>query len=271
MKCEHIEVLFLDYLNNTLDSRTQQEVEAHLATCEKCKKELANIENLWNSLSSVPEEDPPPIVRDRFYAMLEAYKQGLQQAAAHTPWYKKLEQWLGKWWPQQPAVQFALSMVVLLIGVLIGTGVQYMRPEAREISTLRTEVSDMRQMVTLSMLEKSSPSERIRGVNISTMVQKPGESLLDALLNTLNSDPNINVRLAAVDALYIFRDQQGVRASLIESLAGQDSPLVQIATIDLLVLMQEKKSLDALRALTQQQNIIPEVKNRAEWGIQQLI
>jgi HEAT repeat protein len=91
------------------------------------------------------------------------------------------------------------------------------------------------------------------------------------LVNTLNTDPNINVRLAAVEALYLFRNQPGVRDNLTNSLALQDSPLVQVALIDLLVEIREQRASEALKALIKNEKLNPDVKKLAEQGIKQLI
>jgi HEAT repeat protein len=106
---------------------------------------------------------------------------------------------------------------------------------------------------------------------VSREAEKTDASVLDALLNTLNGDPSTNVRLAAVDALYIFRDQPRVREALVQLLERQKSPLVQISIIDLLVEIREQKAMDALRFLIQNERTNPSVREHAEWGIRQLI
>jgi hypothetical protein len=62
-----------------------------------------------------------------------------------------------------------------------------------------------------------------------------------------------------------------VRQGLIQSLSRQTSPLVQIALIDLIVELREKRATEALKELMTAEKINNEVKLRAEWGIQQLL
>jgi len=57
----------------------------------------------------------------------------------------------------------------------------------------------------------------------------------------------------------------------VRSLERQSSPLVQISIIDLLVEIREQKALKALRFLTRNENANRHVRERAEWGIHQLI
>jgi hypothetical protein len=108
-------------------------------------------------------------------------------------------------------------------------------------------------------------------VQYSTRVIQPSETLLEALLETLRSDPSVNVRLAAVEALYLFSDRPGVREALIGALSEEASPLMQIAIIDLLVAVREKRALDALRLLMKDQETDPTVKEHARERIEELI
>jgi HEAT repeats len=90
------------------------------------------------------------------------------------------------------------------------------------------------------------------------------------LLHTLRLDPSVDVRLAALDALRRDARQPQVRAGLMDSLQAQQSPLVQIALIDLLVELRESDAATQLRKFQQTPDLNPAVKQRAQWGIQQL-
>jgi len=81
-----------------------------------------------------------------------------------------------------------------------------------------------------------------------------------ALFKTLNEDSNVNVRLAALEALKPYVADDTVRQQLIASIAYQRSPLVQLALADLMVAIQEKKSVDALRKVLDNYNTPSEVK-----------
>ena len=128
----------------------------------------------------------------------------------------------------------------------------------------------MRQMVALSLLQQQSASERLKGVSWSNQLDQPGAEVLSALLGTLMHDPNVNVRLASIDALKKFGETQWVRRGVLQALEEQASPLVQIALIDLVVEMQAKESVDTLRRLTKNTALHEAVRKRAEWGIERL-
>ena len=140
-----------------------------------------------------------------------------------------------------------------------------------KIERLSREVDNLQQQMTLSLLSQPSASARLQGISLTSRVQEPDPSLIAALLDTLDNDPSVNVRLSAVDALYLFSGREEVRTALTASLARQTSPLVQIALIDLLVSLKEKQAATALKKLLNDKKIIPEVQQRAQLGISKII
>jgi HEAT repeat protein len=93
---------------------------------------------------------------------------------------------------------------------------------------------------------------------------------LSALITTLNRDPNINVRLASLDALEKFASNGTVRKALVDSLSMQNSPLVQIALIDALVHMRDTEAAKPLQRLSRDAAVNVSVRQRAEWGFEKL-
>ena len=77
----------------------------------------------------------------------------------------------------------------------------------------------------LNMLEKESTSERLKAVNLTQGMDNASEKVVEALLQTLNNDPNVNVRLSALEALFPYASNPKVREGLIQSISQQESPL----------------------------------------------
>jgi HEAT repeat protein len=128
----------------------------------------------------------------------------------------------------------------------------------------------MRQALSASLLTRPSPSDRIQGINTSARLKQPDPTTLGLLLRTLDEDPSLNVRLAAVDALFLFSGQPRVREGIVASLAKQTSPILQVALIDLLVEIRETRAATALKSLVGNDKSAPEVRKRAELGIKEL-
>ncbi len=270
MICQQAKDLLPDYWLGSIDAAARAELEAHLASCASCREETVGLQTIWNKLGALPNAQPSETTRARFYAMLDAYQQGLHQNQA--PLLRDvINGWLERWWPKQPAFQFAFAAMCLLLGLLLGNRFNAPPRENGELVTLRNELHSMRELMTLTLLRQESPSERLQGVSWVENMANPDNELLSALLHRLDYDPNVNVRLAAVDALYLFVHQPVVRQGLLQSLSRQTSPLVQIRLIDLIVEMREKQAAAALQQLLGNEKINADVKQRAEWGIQQLL
>jgi hypothetical protein len=270
MNCKQIEEKFLDFLTGDLDQKSKEEIQAHLASCASCREELESLSAIWTKLGVLQEERPSNGLRTRFYSMLESYKQDLEREKPAVRFKKFFEGWTASWWPRRPAFQFSLSLALLVIGLSIGYLLNAGSRGNGEIVQLREEVHNMQQMVAVSLLEQRSPVDRLKGVSWSSRVERPNQGTLEKLLHTLNNDPNVNVRLSVVDALYLFYGNPIVKEGLIRSLSEQTSPLVQVAIIDLIINMRERKAIESLKNLIQTEQLDPEVKQHAESGIQML-
>jgi len=135
---------------------------------------------------------------------------------------------------------------------------------------LREELRGMRQMVTLSLLQQQSASERLKGVTSSSQIEQPGREVVSALIETLRNDSNVNVRLASVDALRRFGGRETVRRDVVAALPQQDSPLVQIALIDFLLEAQGPDAAMTLRRIAEDMMFDKAVRARAERGLRQV-
>ena len=135
---------------------------------------------------------------------------------------------------------------------------------------MRGELRDLREMITLSLMQQQSASNRLKGVSWSGQIDRPSSEVVAALLDTLMHDSNVNVRLATIDALERFASQDVVRRGTIQAVDRQVSPLVQIALIDFMVKVNERESIATLRRLSQDPQTNDAVRARAAWGLQQL-
>jgi HEAT repeat protein len=130
----------------------------------------------------------------------------------------------------------------------------------------------MREMVAMTLLQQDSAIGRLQGVSWSHQLERPSDQVLTTLLDTLRHDPNVNVRLASIDALRAFATVDSVRTGLVDALSSKttNSPLVQIALIDTLTDIRERRSVSALRTLADDQKQNEAVRQRARRGLQQL-
>jgi hypothetical protein len=270
MKCDEVREQLPDYWTSALDEIAIAQMQAHLASCRACRAEAETLGVIWKKLGAIPEEKPGRALRARFETTLEAYVQGLRQAERGPSTREKLDQWLDGWWPRQPAFQFGFALAFLAMGLLVGYTLTQNSRGGAEVARLREEVRNTRQLVALSLMQQQSASERLRGVDYSNRISQPDPQVLSALLHAVNYDQNVNVRLAALDALRPSAANTTVRRGLVESVDRQQSPLVQIALIDLLVDIREREASDSLKELAQEAGLNPDVRERAQWALERL-
>ena len=269
--CKQIINIMPDFIAGNLDPVEQDKFQRHLNDCPICKAEVESISGIWQKMEKIPEEKPAPALKIRFDNMLEAYKQGQKQAHQPVNFKATLSSLFEKLILPKPAFQFAGSLIFLLIGLTLGYFLHPVLSNENNVSELREEISNMQQIVSLTLLKQDSASDRLQGVMYGSKIAGESSNILSELMNTLNNDSNVNVRLAAVNALYLYRNNSQIKQGLINSLSVQESPLVQIALVDLLSEIKEEKALNALEELIKRNHLNPEVKKRAELGINHLL
>lgn len=229
-------------------------------------------ELLWQRMGDVPTPAPRPEMRMQFYAMLDSFKQ--TEAAKTQPVWKQVLESFKQRWSAGLVAQLAYGLVLLSIGVAAGFWLQ--RPKnqnvayQQRIDTLSVQVQEMRQMMMLSLLENPSATERLRAVGFTKDIPDADSHVIDALLMTLNNDSNVNVRLVTLEALADLAHDARVREGLVQSLNRQESPLVQVALADVMVKLQEKRSLKPLRQLLRQPGTNDLVKSKLAQTIKDL-
>ncbi len=273
MNCESTKAQLADYLSGQLPEPEHRALAAHLEGCAGCREELQAVQRVWRTLGKVTSPEPGPNLRPEFYAMLADFKGTLTPESRYSP--KGLWRWLRARQLRQPALRLAYSLALLTVGIVGGYWLNN-RPrtapaDQQQLAALATEVSEMRQMMLLTLIDNPSATERLRAVSYTKELDGAANAqVVEALLSTLNHDDNVNVRLATLEALAPLARDPTVRLGLVRSLAQQESPLVQSALADAMVQLQERTSVPRLRALLKQTNLDSTVKSKIEASIQTL-
>ncbi len=255
------------YLRGEMSESEAKDFEAKAAAFSDLG-DIRGTQAVWQALTQLPEYEPGPSLRPRFYAMMEAYKAGQRTAPGRRSWSHMFVEHLERWWPRRFVYQFATALAFLLLGFLAGLSMR--AGDGRQIALLRSELYGLREMVATSLLQSQSSSERLRGVNYSYAIDRPGHEMVRTLAEVLNYDPNLNVRLAAADALAQFYDADLAREGLLQSLRHQTSPFLQVAIIGILEEKRERNSIRVLQELQNRENIDQVVKSRAGQAIERL-
>lgn len=254
MNCDKVKEYLVEYWSGTLEGKDSAAVQAHLRDCAACQLESEHLSHIWESLGHFPEPKPSPDLRSRFSETLAAYQLGMSAASK-----KKA----APWWQLRPAFQVGAVAATLLVGLVAGHLLTATRQSAQEVVSLRQELAGMRHMITLSLLQQQNATDRLRGVAYGERATAQDTDVLAALLYTLTHDASVNVRLSAADALRGFTDSPVVRKTLPDSLARQESPLVQVALIDLMADVKGRDIDEALRLAAANNHLMQPVRDRA--------
>jgi len=262
MTCEEIKPLLAESWAGALSPQDSHALEQHLSVCEQCRAESARLGELWRGLSLLPADEPGVAVRERFYESFSAYRDGVL--------YRDTSEHGRRTNLRQTLLRIAAGLALVVGGAGLGYGLRSNQASAGEITQLRSEVGSMRQLVTLSLMQQQSASERLRGVSWAYRAEPSDTEVLDALVAAVNHDTNVNVRLAAVDALRTFGGNRAAREAVKQALSGETAPIVQVALIDLLVDLKETGATPQLRRVASDDAADMGVRQRAEWALERL-
>lgn len=210
--------------------------EAH-PTCEKTIRESFH---LWHEMDAMTVPEPSENMRGAFLEMLAEFeKEENPKAQKHTIHIN---------WNQ--AFRWA---AVFLIGLLIGLLVQKSPSKELQIAEERSEVS--------RLLATSNPTtDRLLAIQQIKEIQNPQDPVIEALNETLMKDPNVNVRLSAIEAMVHFIDHPKARTYLVSALPYQDTPIVQLTLAQLLINLQSDQNLDEMKSLINSADLDHDVK-----------
>lgn len=162
-------------------------------------------------------------------------------------------------------LRIAAGLALLLVGFAGG------RMYTHQASAEEAEVATMKKALRFEQNGETSASERIQAVNLSAALNSQDEDITQMLINTMNFDENVNVRLAACQALRRFAHEPLVREGFIRSLGIQTDPNVQLTLIEILVSIKEKRAAEEMQRLAQNKAVLDVVRMKAEEGFTNLM
>ena len=232
----------------------------------KNAKRLAEYESLLREIDEMKVPEPSGEMDRKFQAMLEEAKKA--RFLEDRPPDRRRSPFFEPHPGLLPRLAVALSLIV--VGWFLGYQVTP-RPERARIDSLASEVREMKNTVMLAMLDNSSAAERMKAVYFAQELSSPDEAVLNALARTVNDDPNVNVRLTAVEALALYADLPKVREALVQAIVRQESPLVQLALAEVMLALNEKRAVEPIRKIIASPLVDYSVKSKLEAAVRQLL
>jgi hypothetical protein len=249
MEKEKLERLLIDYLDGELTKPERELLEDQLASDAEARRMLDQLRSLFATMDNVPEPAPSPDLSMRLQDMLTAETERVNKTIKLQPWIYRI----------------AAAVALIVTGVAIGYWVSV--SQASHETFVAEQPVQTKQQVLEQMNDELSPSQRIQGILAGGEQKESDPDIVEALVRVMNNDPNSNVRLAALEALSTFRDEQNVRNALVHSLGTQTDPVVQLALIQLMVEMKEKEAIEYLKKIAEDESVLPAVQDEAYAGI----
>jgi hypothetical protein len=94
--------------------------------------------------------------------------------------------------------------------------------------------------------------------------------VLEDLIFALALDPNANVRLRAIEALYSHAEREVVRAGVLAALPREQNPLVQLELIDFVATAQDYNATPVLEKISADESADRTVRDAAKLALARL-
>jgi len=265
MDKNHIIDLLPDYIDNLLSVEKKKEVEAHLKNCTPCTKELEEYKSLFKEFKKEKLVKPSTNLSKNFDKMLAKEKDAtIRLVSISNNKTNSVANWF------LTSIKVAAS-IALLIVAFVGGKYYQLDASQKEIALIKNESIQLKQTTMISLMENQSASKRIQGLRFIEELEKPDQAIINALANRMLHDENTNVRLAAAEALAKFSESELVKSVFIEALEIEKNPSVQIAIIQNLAKTQEKKAVESMQKLLEQEDTPPFIKEEINQVLSEII
>lgn len=264
MNKETAKILIQKFQEASLTDSENELLETYLENGWIDLEELEDLKAIHNNLVLKKTDIPSKKMQQVFYQNLETEKNLTENiATSNTSWWNQfLPQGFAK-------INWGFGMMTLLIGLFLGNF--FNSDSNQQIDELAIQLQQTQETMMMALLEKESSRDRLKAVKISNKMTDASGPVIEALLRTLNNDENVNVRLAAVEALADFSENPKVRKGLIDAIQYQDSPMVQLTLAELMVFLQDKRSVDEFKNLMDKKEIPTEIRNQLKEKIKVLL
>lgn len=269
MKNKKIEELIADYISGILAPDQVVELEELLQQNGYDSGELAEIMEVHKNLDNYKIPDPDKRMDKNFRMMLKNFEE--KKIIKNRNFFTPISHSFNVFINNQFIPKLSFSLLLILFGWVIGFWITPEKNYKEQLTNMNTELTGMKEIVMLNLLEQQSPTDRIKAVNLTSNFNDINDQIIDALLNTLNNDPNENVRLVTVEALSEYLNNPKVKDGLIRSIAYQDSPIIQISLAEIMAILNEKTALPFLQDILNKNQLSSFARTRLEESIKVLL
>ena len=259
---EHMKDLIPDYLDGNLNAKDHAKVVAHIADSKEFANEVVQYKKLIEAFNKEPMVMPSKKITEGFEKMLAEEKENKVKVVS-------IQESTNKSWLQK--FSRVAASIALLIGVFFAGKYTQQNQTKTQIVSLQNEAQEYKEVALISLLENESASKRIQGVQLVQDFDTPDSEIVNALGQKMLNDENTNVRLTALEALSSFSYSEQVKNLFIEALKTEKNPSIQVAIIEVLVQLQEKKAIGPMKDLLEKEETQPFIKDQINLAIPKII
>lgn len=254
MEREKLESMLIDYIDGKLNTVDKEMIERELMQNPASYRLYEQLRDMLHIMDRSNRLTPSPALKESFDQLLA--REVREASKDRTVIFF------------QPAFyRVAAAVALLLLAGTSGYFIWKSRQQEEKMLALQEEVLRTRELVLSKLNDSQSATQRIIGVQVAYESPRVDDAIVKALIHTMNTDDNTNVRLAAVDALGKFHREPQVRQALVAALTTQKDPLVQMALIQLMVEMKAREAIKPMEKIIQDEQNLPVVKDEAHAGI----
>lgn len=254
MKNKELEGKMMDKISGMLTEREAAEFERYLKDQAEEAEDLQFFQQSWNDLDKAQWPEMTGDIGSSFYSRLDKFR-------------NKENRSIGKKWNSfkrnyiQPAFLARASAAVLLLtlGLVLGGKTNWQPFTTDSVAaqpvanyTYSTEVNPQGMPAAM----------RLRKMYYNTE-NEDEKRVIKELLLSLQNDPNVSVRLMAVEELSSFAGQSKVREQLTKQVSSDPSPLVQAELLNTIMAQADaKESIATMENLLRDKNLNLFVKEK---------
>ncbi len=268
MSCDSFQEDFLEYRANRLSPSRAKALGEHLRTCLDCQRAWADFQEIDRVVAKYPAPVPTENLRRNFYAMLDTHLAVQREPGVFAPVRRGLARLRAEWLPANPFAQLAATALLVACAVIGTLLVQTRRERDADLTALRRQVDAVTRLVAYTALDRQPASGRVQAVLATDTDTDTG---LAELLGAVAQDPNINVRISALESLYPHATVPAVRSGVLAALTRETSPIVQVAMIDFLANAKATEAQTHFELLAHDPSVNSTVRAAASNGLVQLL
>ncbi len=151
--------------------------------------------------------------------------------------------------------------VAASLGILISLGVWALN---------NTKIQQDKKQLVANLTDTSAGARLEAIYHFDDEYKKEDRQIIEVLINILHDDSNVNVKIATIDALLKFPQNELIRTNLIQALGNEKTPLVQIKLIKSLSILRENRAQKPLKKLIESKETLPIVVNNASLAMAEI-